>query len=163
MVFAGFVYGVVVFIWLSLEDKSVVSVSVLGTGLSLLLTLRLARQIGIYPPRPRSGRGARGEGIILLLLGMLCGAGATSATDLLMLIKTSLHSHIYPDYPLPLMTAMLTRLPAWSIAGALIGVAINLLRRNYGSSTSSYSRSSSSSSSSSALVEGFEDDAGALN
>jgi hypothetical protein len=45
-----------------------------------------------------------------------------------MLFKDARHAHLYPDYPPALLGAMLARLPAWSLAGALavVGIAIIL-------------------------------------
>lgn len=112
-------YGIFVFFWLSPED-SVWLVSVLGWGMSILLIVHgVFRFSGrIFPGRLWIAVG--------LALGGLSGVGAVACTVLLMLMKTSLHSHIYPDYPYPLMSGIVDRLPAWTLAGALLGLAVAL-------------------------------------
>jgi hypothetical protein len=45
-----------------------------------------------------------------------------------MLFKTGWHGHGFPDYPPPMMLAMLERLPVWMLAGALIGLAIAMIK-----------------------------------
>jgi hypothetical protein len=55
------------------------------------------------------------------LAGGLIGAGSALATAGLMLLKTGLHNHVFPDFPLAVILGILERLPAWSAAGALCG------------------------------------------
>ena len=61
-----------------------------------------------------------------IVVGGVIGAGAVISTILLMFMKTSLHNHIYPDYTFSLMAGIAERLPAWIIAGGLIGLAMAL-------------------------------------
>jgi hypothetical protein len=44
-----------------------------------------------------------------------------------MLFKDARHAHLYPDYPPPILGAMLARLPAWSLAGGLATVGLAIL------------------------------------
>ncbi len=116
-------YGLALFIWLQVEDNTPVAAAILGGGLAALLTLdRLARSL---PPR-RWIAGAA-------LLGAIAGLGGVLATVTLMLLKTGMHSHSFPDYPPGEMLAMLQRAPTWALAGALAGVglalAVKALRR----------------------------------
>ncbi len=109
-------YGITLFIWMSAED-SVWLVSLFGLGLSLLIvTHSLFRLTGrTFPARvwmPAS-----------VIVGALIGAGASLATVLLMVIKTAWHAHLYPDYSFPLIAGIAARLPPWSLAGALVGLA----------------------------------------
>jgi hypothetical protein len=55
------------------------------------------------------------------------GASGVIASVGLMLLKTSMHGHYYPDYSFAMMASMATRLPAWTAAGVLIGFAVALL------------------------------------
>ncbi len=59
-------------------------------------------------------------------LGGLAGALTGLITALLMLIKTAMHAHAYPDYPLTLMGAALARIPGWSLVGFFLGVGTAL-------------------------------------
>lgn len=111
-------YGITLFFWLSAEDNGWI-VAALGAILGLLMTVRIATQweqcraaFWFYP-----------------LFGALAGALGMAGTLLLMLIKTSIHGHLYPDYPFLLMVAFATRLPAWIAAGALLGTAVALARQ----------------------------------
>ncbi|MCC7452344.1 MAG: hypothetical protein IT324_33390 [Anaerolineae bacterium] len=109
-------YGVILFIWMSAED-SVWLVSLFGLGLSLLIAAHsLFRLAGRdFPARIWTPGAVMG--------GALVGMGANLATMLLMVIKTAWHAHMYPDYPFPLIAGIATRLPAWGLAGALVGLA----------------------------------------
>jgi hypothetical protein len=114
------IYGMFTFMWLSAED-SVWLVSVLGAMMSVLSVLhgvfRLKRRT--YPARLWVPG--------LILLGALSGAGSVVGTVILMVMKTSLHSHVFPDYPFPLIAGIVERVPVWTLAGALIGLALALL------------------------------------
>jgi hypothetical protein len=63
--------------------------------------------------------------VAALGLAGVCGA---LASVLLMFLKTAWHSHIFPDYPLPMMAAMAARAPAWAAAGAALALALVLWR-----------------------------------
>lgn len=115
-------YGLLVFLWLSPEDNHVWPVAALGAGLSLMVGgLAVISRFG--------GRWLPGRWLLPggALVGLVMGAGGALAAAGLMLLKTALHSHIYPDYPLPLILAMLERAPAWGLAGLLTGGALTLL------------------------------------
>lgn len=122
-------YGLVTLVWMSLEDKTVIPVTVLGVLGACLLVVHLVveRWAGqALPPR------------IWMSLSITCGSaiGALSPVVivLLMFFKTSWHAHPFPDYPPPLMGAMLTRVPYWAVAGLLIGlsaVIFTLLRQSH--------------------------------
>lgn len=118
---AALIYGAILLGWLTPEENGVVSVTLLGVGASLLIG------IGAYHRLPQS---LRHSPLGLPLWGALIGAGSTLTTILLMFFKTALHSHLFPDYPLFLMLAMLERLPSWALAGALLGAGVSLLKRS---------------------------------
>src|SRR5262245_55702055 len=109
------IYGMFTFFWLSAED-SVWLVSLLGLIFALLSVIHAVFRVASTRTfRPRVWIPG------LIILGALVGAGGIVATMLIMLIKTSLHGHIYPDYPFPLISGMAERLVAWTTAGALVG------------------------------------------
>jgi hypothetical protein len=58
--------------------------------------------------------------------GALVGAWSLLCVVGLMFFKTAWHSHLVPDYPLPMMAAMLARLPVWAVVGALVGAGFAL-------------------------------------
>jgi hypothetical protein len=115
--------GIIAFIWLGFEDNSTLSVAVLGALLSVLSLLMVIRTYG--PHIPLASR-IWIPGFILL--GALMGAGAVLFTVILMFFKTAWHSHAFPDYPVPLMAAMLARLPLWTMGGGCIGAGVGLWR-----------------------------------
>lgn len=68
-------------------------------------------------------RRRRWQMVALVSGGGIMGTSAAAYTAGLMLLKTALHNHVYPDYPLSVILGILVRLPMWTIAGALIGAA----------------------------------------
>ena len=115
--------GILAFIWLGFEDNSTLSVAVLGTLLSVLSVLTAIRTYG-----PRTPLAPRLWLPGFVLSGALMGGGAIVITIILMFFKTAWHSHAFPDYPVPLMAAMLARLPLWIVGGACIGAGLGLWR-----------------------------------
>ena len=61
------------------------------------------------------------------LFGAVSGAFSSICAVLLMLFKDARHAHLYPDYPPRILGAMLSRLPAWLVAGALAAIGVVLL------------------------------------
>ncbi len=115
------VFGIVVFLWLTPED-SVWLVSVLGAGLALILAAH-----GLFKWSAGRVFPARVWFPGAVLLGAAVGAGATVMTMLLMLMKTSLHNHLYPDYSIGVMGGIVQRIIPWTAAGALVGLAAALI------------------------------------
>jgi multisubunit Na+/H+ antiporter MnhE subunit len=115
-------YGLVLFVWMSLEDNGTLTVSLLGTGLATALILYQAfERIGGKELSMRFFVG------LFVGLGTLIGMVSPLATILLMFFKTAWHGHGFPDYPLELMHDMLFRLPAWALAGGLLGLGLSFL------------------------------------
>lgn len=115
------IYGVFTFFWLSAED-SIWLVSLLGLILALLSVIHAVFRVASTRTfRPRVWIPG------LIVLGALVGAGGIIATMLIMLVKTSLHGHLYPDYPFPLISGMAERLGVWTLAGGLVGLALALI------------------------------------
>lgn len=113
--------GVIVLIWMSVEDHSAVTVALLGTLLFQgILGAWLAPRLSFSPLTLLR------RVLLAGLLGLMGGAGAVITTVALMFFKTAWHAHGFPDYPVGMMADMFSRLPVWSIAGALIGVALVL-------------------------------------
>lgn len=114
-------YGIAAFLWLTPED-SIWLAAVFGTLGACVLAAHTVFKIAGGRDLPRR---VWFPGVIVL--GGAIGAGATLVTAVLMLIKTSLHSHLFPDYPLTVLLGILARAPVWAAAGALAGFAIALL------------------------------------
>ena len=117
-------FGIAVFVWLSPDEQGWLVIP-LGVGVAILIATHAVFRLGARW-QSISVRWAR---IGLVALGMLIGAGSTITTAGLMLFKSVLHSHIFPDYPAIVVLGILQRLPLWSLAGALIGLALALVLR----------------------------------
>lgn len=115
-------YGALVLFWLSPEDTAIWPVTALGAGGAIWVTLltTLNRLGGQTFSRRAVTWGLVG-------LGGMAGALSGPLTATLMLIKTAMHSHLTPDYPLSVIGATLARTPAWGVAGALIGLGLALV------------------------------------
>lgn len=114
--------GIALLLWLSREENSVRSVTLYGLtvsalGLALWLSDRFAgwRIPGKLLP------------VFAALTGALLGLSTGLVTAGLMLFKSALHNHVFPDYPPTLMGAILERIPTWTMAGAFAGLALALL------------------------------------
>lgn len=115
-------YGVLVFIWLSPEDNPVWLAAALGLGLAGLIILWTAgKRLGSRPLT------ARQLALVGVLLGLLVGLGSSVTTGGLMFFKNALHAHIFPDFPPGLLLAMVSRAPAWTVAGGLAGLGVALI------------------------------------
>jgi hypothetical protein len=112
------VYGAALLFWQSAEDNSALPAALFGAvGSALILYGWWMRQIRTKPLSPLNWR------LGMLLTGIVWGAGSAVLTTILMFFKTAWHSHIFPDYPTPMMLAMLERAPIWSFAGLLLALA----------------------------------------
>ncbi|QPC84863.1 hypothetical protein G4Y79_10980 [Phototrophicus methaneseepsis] len=126
-------WGAVIFSWLMVEDDRVASVVVIGLGgVLLVVATNMMQRYGGQILRQRD------YAALLTVMGLFVGGGSAASAAALMFLKTALHSHIYPDYPVGLMLAMLARIPAWGAAGALLGFSVwLLLLTRYGVSSES--------------------------
>jgi hypothetical protein len=103
-------YGFGLLFWLSTENRSVQVAALLGLAGSWL-----------WLGRPQKTLPAK------IVIGALVGGGAALWATLLMFFKTALHAHPVADYPLPLLLAMLARIPVWALAGGLFALSLGLL------------------------------------
>lgn len=114
-------YGIGLLLWLSLEENSVAGAALLGLGLAaLILVLTTADKLGSKRVAASAVPPAAA------LLGAAIGLGAAVAGASLMFFKNALHAHVFPDYPVSLIGALLGRGPAWTLAGALLGLGAGL-------------------------------------
>ncbi len=116
-------YGALLLFWMSLEDQATLPVVLLGSGLALLLV------IGVVLSHLGGTTLTVYQWLLLLpTAGAIAGALTALMTVWLMFFKTAWHAHPFPDYPPQMMLSMLQRVPAWTLAGLLVGVAGVLLR-----------------------------------
>jgi hypothetical protein len=115
-------YGLLIFLWLGPEDTHVWPVALLGSGASLLVIIwwLLGHYSGHRIP-------TRWLPLLTMLTGAAAGFGGSVITAVLMLLKNARHAHVFPEYPAPLMLAVLERAPAWMLAGALLGLGVSAL------------------------------------
>jgi hypothetical protein len=114
-------YGGVLFVWLALEDVSVWPVTLIGSGLAVLICLLWAlNKIG------GQRLAVRWVPPLFASLGLVMGLGSSILVVALMFFKNARHSHIFPDYPPAMMLAMLQRAPLWAAAGGLVGLSLGL-------------------------------------
>lgn len=119
--FAAAGYGLIILIWLSLEDNGVLPAVVLGSGLAIFGSL--FSLLYIFGGKVFSSRQAF---IGITVLGAIIGAFSAISTTFLMFFKSSWHAHQFLDYPPAMMGAMISRTPAWALAGLLIGLSVGI-------------------------------------
>lgn len=118
------IYGILVFVWLGPEDSLIWRPVALGAAGVLLVALHAGAQWQgerLLPARCWIPSAA--------VAGALFGGGTALGAAVLMFFKNALHAHIFPDYPLALILAVLERAPAWSLAGLFgcMGMALAAL------------------------------------
>lgn len=103
--------------WLGYEDRGLTAVVLLAGCLGAALGLTAWARWGEVSAgwRPAAVRGA--------LLGALAGASVAPLAALLILVKTSLHTHPVPDFTAADLGRVLEVWPAWTGAGLLAGLA----------------------------------------
>lgn len=114
--------GLAIFLWLAPEDSAVLPAVLLGGMAATLATTAWAL-------RRWGGEALSARFFILLMtaLGLLAGLGTSVTTAALMLLKNAQHGHVFPDYPLGLVGAILARAPLWALGGALAGLGSALI------------------------------------
>lgn len=114
-------YGLIVLLWLSLEDNQTEPVVALGVVMALL-------GVALLCLNTMGGKTIQADYVLPSLVGagIITGLGASVASAGLMFFKTALHAHLFPDYPPLMMLAVLERAPVWAVAGGLFGLGIGL-------------------------------------
>ena len=115
-------YGLVMLAWMSTEANDIRLVTLLGCiGAVLIAVLQVTQRVGGQILSRRAWIfGAA-------WIGALIGAGVSLLTAAFMFTKTAWHSHLFPDYPVEMMIAVLLRAPVWALAGAMLLLAGALL------------------------------------
>jgi hypothetical protein len=118
---AMLVYGISAFVWLSLEDSSLMTVTLLGIAGAILALISV-----ILPKLAGRRISPRWLPLLLLLAGAVVGLGSRVLMVALMFFKNARHAHQFLDYPPDLMLATLQSALLWALAGALIGLSLSL-------------------------------------
>ena len=116
---AALLIGASIFLWLRLEDDTVIAAAIGGLLITCLIVIGWAwRKVG--------GREYTWRWLLAVCaaLGGLIGLGTAVSTALLMLIKNGLHAHIFPEFPFGMISGMLPLAPIWALGGVLIGLGI---------------------------------------
>lgn len=117
-------YGVVIFIWTTPEEQSAVFVALLGAVGGLLFVLH-ARNRWTWIAR-RAGHGWWRIVREIVILPAAVGALGAVWAAVLMFMKTALHNHLVPEYPLPVILSMAARAPVWAVAAIFIATGWRL-------------------------------------
>lgn len=116
---SGLLLGIVVLVWLPVEESSQVGVLVIAGLVCTWGAIWLLLRIGY-------------SGKHTLLRHIVIGGGAglllVPLAILLMAIKTGIHGHGTPDYTLDQMQDLLSRMPFFALGGVLLGAGSGLLR-----------------------------------
>jgi hypothetical protein len=114
--------GLLSFIWIGVEDRTNRPVIIIAVTLAIAIGLTLYNRM---VQDERSGE--RSLLWVTIGVGFISGLLVPIAAVILMLVKTSLHSHVVPDFSVDDVIAVLLRTPVWVISGLMIGAAIGML------------------------------------
>lgn len=113
--------GLLWFVWLGYEDRSVNSVFVLAAALALAGGIQLYRNLST-----RLSSAAKSRLWLFIFSGGLAGLLVSVIAIMLMLVKISLHGHSPPDFSNADLLTALKATPAWFAAGIAIGLGAGL-------------------------------------
>ncbi len=118
---AFFILGVLTMFWLPLVETGVRNPQALALLAGLLVGIAIwVRSSGT----PRGPQLLRSTGI-----GGLAGLLVAPLAVFLMIFKSGLHSHGFPDYSPEQIMSVLGRLPWWAAAGTAAGLLAGLVER----------------------------------
>lgn len=101
---------------------SIRTITLVSLGITLLIMI-------VWTVNRFGGRtlSVRTGAIATTLIGAIIGLGTGVITASMMMFVNIRHAHIRPDFPPVLIGAILQRIPAWTLAGALAGLALALM------------------------------------
>ena len=121
--------ALVSFLWLTSESTDRTALLLLAAGLVTITGIRRATRHALSAPHgPRRVAAAGVAGFALA--GLVPVVAAT-----LMLVKVTLHSHGQSDFMSADLIAVVARIPAWAVGGALLGAAVGLANSWMGQGT----------------------------
>lgn len=114
--------AVAIFVWSTPEEDRLIFPALLGGWMAFSLLWR-------WVSNRYAGTTLQSTRLLIAagMFGAATGALSSLCAVLLMLFKDARHAHLYPDYPPSILAAMLARLPAWSLAGALAAAGLAML------------------------------------
>ena len=119
---AVIIYAIFVLVWSGRESTSVMPITLISFGIVMLaMSVWVSNRFGGHILSVRSGA------IASMLIGGIIGCGTSVTTASMMMFVNFRHAHLNPDFPPELVGAMLQRLPSWTLAGGLMGLALALL------------------------------------
>jgi hypothetical protein len=98
------IWGILFLAWLPLEDQSAILPAILGLMASWIIAINFPDHLAAY----KSLRGAIFGGLFILL------------AMLLMIFKSGLHAHGFPDFPLDSFLQLARLFPGAVIAGSIV-------------------------------------------
>jgi hypothetical protein len=117
--FGGLLLGILIVVWLSIEESSTLGVVLLAGLVCTRIALWLLQR-------------TRMDGKHLIFWPIIIGSGAglllAPLAVLLMALKSGLHGHGAPDFNPGQLQAVFSRMPFYILAGFLIGTGGGLLR-----------------------------------
>jgi hypothetical protein len=116
---SAFLLGILVLIWLPIEDQNVLLVVLISGGICTWA----AAWILVKP--------VEGNRQIILrhgLVGMGAGLAVAPLGIMLMALKSGIHGHGTPDFTVAQLQEVMSRLPFFTISGLLIGLGSGLYR-----------------------------------
>lgn len=111
--------GILVLLWLPVED------------IDLRMVVALATMIGIWATmKTFKGVFTRRKSILVwhVVAGFVGGAAMMPIALVLMAVKTGLHGHETPDYTLGQIRYIIALTPIWVVAGGFVGLGVGMLR-----------------------------------
>jgi hypothetical protein len=119
---AWLVTGLMWFVWLGVEDRSVIVVLLLGTAISFSAALTGLDRWGSGRRLSEAQWWTR-----WIAFGLSVAAGIGPLALLLMTVKVSLHSHGLPDFNLGHVEQLLRLWPVWGLGALLCGLGLGAL------------------------------------
>jgi len=109
--FSAIGVGILILLWLSIEDTSEIPAITIAIFVSLLFALRSLL-----------GKQRQQSLTRFTLLSGLAGVGVIPISLFLIAFKSGLHSHGIPEYPFEQIIAVLRRTPFFAMGGLLVGL-----------------------------------------
>ena len=113
--------GILILVWLPIEDAGTNAAQALGATASALAALR------IFP------EGARQTAAGRLIAGLAAGVFASPVAAGLMVLKMGIHAHAIADYSLLDFQLVLRRSPFYAAGGLIVAAGIHLLLKSHAS------------------------------
>lgn len=111
--------GIILLLWLPIEDTHLAWVILFAVLVSLLIVIRLLLTRKLASKRSPWA---------LTLAGLSGGLLVAPAALSLMAFKSGFHGHGFPDFTPEQVTTVLQNIPLWAFAGLLAGVGLALLK-----------------------------------